>query len=146
MSAHLVTQLVVAAAAIAAGCIDARTGRIPNALTTALAVAAFALAAWQGAVAAAGWGALVTGGPLWLLHALTRGRGIGLGDVKLAVGIGAALGVAGGVIAFGAAFVGGAVYALSLLVRRRARRGEPIPFGPFIAAGTLATVLFGVNP
>jgi leader peptidase (prepilin peptidase)/N-methyltransferase len=40
-----------------------------------------------------------------------------------------------------AGFLLAAVYGLGLLVSRRATRGQRIPFGPFMVAGTLLALL-----
>lgn len=120
---------------------DARTGIIPDYVTRSTAVAALTLAALNGAVAAAAVGACAVGGALLALHLVSRGRGLGLGDVKLGVAIGAGLGPLAGALAVGAAFVLGAAYAIALLATRRAQRGDAIAFGPFLAAGTLAVTL-----
>ena len=121
----------------AAALADLRTGYIPDAVTRTTALVALAFAAAAGAAPAACGGAWAVGGTLLGLHLMTRGRGIGLGDVKLGSAIGAGLGAPAGLVALGAAFVAGATYAAWLLIVRRARRGDEIRFGPFLAAGTL---------
>ena len=135
-----VAMAAAGAGTLAAACVDARTGRIPNLLSRGTAVVAFACAAIGGEADASARGAAIAGAALFALYLMTRGAGIGLGDVKLAVAIGAGLGAAAGVAALGAAFVAGGAYAAGLLAAGRARRGDAIPFGPFLAAGTLATL------
>jgi leader peptidase (prepilin peptidase)/N-methyltransferase len=125
---------------LAAG-IDARTGLIPDCITRATVLAALALAAVDGVALAAAGGACAVGSALLTIHLVSRGRGLGLGDVKLGVAIGAGLGPLAGTVAVGAAFALGATYAIVLLATRRARRGDTIAFGPFLAAGTLAVAL-----
>jgi leader peptidase (prepilin peptidase)/N-methyltransferase len=93
--------------------------------------------------AALGWGpALLSalgaavGGALLLatLVVVTRG-GIGTGDIILAAGLGANLGVAGLVLALWLCFViGGLAGALYLAVGAGGRK-TPIPYGPFLALG-----------
>lgn len=81
-----------------------------------------------------------------LALALISPRGMGLGDVKLAAFLGLGLGFLGWdhlVLGLFAAFLLGGVVALALLaVGRRGRRDE-IPFGPWLAAGSLVAVLAG---
>ena len=72
---------------------------------------------------------------------LFRREGMGLGDVKLAGAIGAMLGPALAVVIFGLAIVAGAVLGVLLRVVRLRRRMEYLPFGPFLAAAALATLL-----
>jgi leader peptidase (prepilin peptidase)/N-methyltransferase len=133
---------------LVAAVVDARTGLIPDALTRTTAFAALGCAVANGVAPLACGGAYAVGGALLALHILTRGRGLGLGDVKLGTAIGAGFGPATGLVALGAAFVLGGVYASWLLLTRRARRGDAIRFGPFLAAGALAAVLIprGVLP
>jgi leader peptidase (prepilin peptidase) / N-methyltransferase len=134
------TLVTLAGTLFAAG-IDARTGLLPDSVTRTTACAALALAAADGAALAAASGACVVGGALLALHLGSRGRGLGLGDVKLGVAIGTGLGPPAGALALGAAFVLGATYALALLATGRAQRGDAIAFGPFLAAGSFAAAL-----
>jgi leader peptidase (prepilin peptidase)/N-methyltransferase len=69
---------------------------------------------------------------------------IGLGDVKLSGVLGLYLGWLGSaawVMGVFGMFVVGGVYAVGLLVTRRATRKTAIPFGPFMLAGALVAVL-----
>jgi leader peptidase (prepilin peptidase)/N-methyltransferase len=132
---------MAATAATVAGIADARSGAIFDPLTAALLVTAVGIRAAQGSVLVAAGGALACGGSLLLLHLVTRGSGLGRGDVKFGFALGAALGPASAVAALGAAFAGGAAYGLWLLARGRARRRTAIAFGPFLAAGTFAALL-----
>ncbi len=70
--------------------------------------------------------------------ALFRKEAMGFGDVKLMGMVGAFIGWQGALLAFLAACVFGAVVGIALLVRRR---DTHIPFGPYLAAGTLAVML-----
>jgi leader peptidase (prepilin peptidase)/N-methyltransferase len=135
----LAPALAVTASAACALC-DARTGRIPNSITYPALVLFMLLAVWRHDVAAALAGAAAGGGALLLLHLATRGRGLGLGDVKLGACIGAGLGAGAALVAIGAAFITGACGGIILLALRRARRGDRIAFGPYLAFGAfLAT-------
>ena len=135
------SALVALIGTLVAAVVDARTGLIPDLLTRTTAVAALACAFANGVAPLACGGAYAVGGALLALHLLTRGRGLGLGDVKLGTAIGAGFGPAAGLIALGAAFVLGGAYASWLLLTRRAQRGDAVRFGPFLAAGTLAAAL-----
>ncbi len=80
-----------------------------------------------------------------VLYVASR-RGIGLGDVRLAAMCGVFLGwlgyrvaAVGMLLSFAVAGVAGVV----LLTTGRAGRKSRIPFGPFLAAGTLTAVCYG---
>lgn len=70
-----------------------------------------------------------------------RREGMGLGDVKLAGAIGAMLGPGLALLSFGLAITAGAVLGVALLALRVRRRMEYLPFGPFLAAAALITLL-----
>lgn len=98
---------------------------------------------------------LVTGAALFSFFALlwfvSRGRWMGFGDAKLALGIGFWLGWPLGISAALFAFWGGAIAGLALLAfcRRKRNVGAPItlksqiPFGPFLSGGAIASFLVG---
>ena len=136
--------LAALAGALAAAVADARTGLIPDAITRSAALTALGCALANGTAPIACGGAYAVGGSLLALHLLTRGRGLGLGDVKLGTAIGAGFGPSAGGFALGAAFVLGGAYASWLLLTRRARRGDALRFGPFLAAGTVAAAFHPV--
>jgi prepilin signal peptidase PulO-like enzyme (type II secretory pathway) len=129
---------IAIAGSSAAAIVDARTGLIPDRLSGCAAGGTLVVAGLTGTLAPAAAGAAAVAGSLLLLFVATRGRGLGFGDVKLGVTIGAGCGAATGMLALGAAFVCGALYAVALLVSGRARPQDAIPFAPFLAAGTLA--------
>lgn len=76
-----------------------------------------------------------------LLIVITRGKGMGGGDVKLALLMGLILGFPQIITALYLAFITGAVISLILLAIKRKRFGQTIPFGPFLAASTLVVLL-----
>ena len=80
----------------------------------------------------------------YLLLFLIRPSGMGLGDVKLAASVGAALGWQGWgqvVAATFLAFTAAALYALGLVLFRRATRATQFPLGPFMVLSALAVIL-----
>jgi leader peptidase (prepilin peptidase)/N-methyltransferase len=133
--------LAAVCGATIAAAIDARTGYIPDRVTCATALLALAFAAVAGEAETALRGGAALGIAMGVLYAITRGRGLGLGDVKLAAAIGLGFGPGAGMLAVGAAFVLGGAYAVWLLVTRRARRGDAVRFGPFLAAGAFAAAI-----
>ncbi len=82
-------------------------------------------------------GALVGGVLFGAVYLFSGGRGLGLGDVKLAVCLGLFLGLANGIAAFAASFVIGAVLALPILALSRRGRKDVLPFGPFLVLAAL---------
>lgn len=63
--------------------------------------------------------------------------GMGLGDAKLAVGLGLLLGFPGIIVGLYLAFVFGSVLSLLLIAGKRKKLGNSIPFGPFMIGGAL---------
>jgi len=134
--------ITVSGVLVAAVC-DIQTGLIFTPVACAIGATAFGAALIDGTGLASAAGAITVGGALFGLHAMTLGRGIGLGDVRLGCAVGAGLGTAPGFVALGWAFALGGVYGSFLLALRRARRDTEIRFAPFIAAGTLAALIQG---
>ncbi|WP_051179939.1 prepilin peptidase [Selenomonas ruminantium] len=89
-------------------------------------------------------GALLGSGLLGGLRYLSHG-GLGLGDVKLAVPLGAWLGWEDLLLCLLLAAVMGLIYGGWLYLRHRLQRQTPLPFGPFLAWGALAAFGWG-NP
>jgi leader peptidase (prepilin peptidase)/N-methyltransferase len=69
--------------------------------------------------------------------------GMGGGDIKLAGVVGLLVGYPGVFFAVWLAAVGGGLVAATLLLLRKKSRKDPIPFGPFLAAGAAAVLLAG---
>lgn len=83
-------------------------------------------------------------GGLLLLVIVASGGGMGGGDVKLGAMLGAFLGWKAGLFALLVAVVLGGIVAAALLVSGRKGRKDPIPFGPFLAAGGAVALLLGI--
>lgn len=136
--------LVVAGVLLAA--VDLAVHRLPDPLTLGAlppVLALLALASWREgrwpAMEWAGWGALVS---LLVLLVLALG-GLGLGDVKLGILLGTALGWFGlpvVLVGLAAGFVLGGLWAVALLVSRRASRGSHLAYGPWLLTGALLAV------
>ncbi|WP_175990871.1 A24 family peptidase [Bacillus sp. Marseille-Q1617] len=80
---------------------------------------------------------------LLLLIAIISKGGMGGGDIKLYGVIGLAVGMKVTILSFMIATFLGAVIGLTALAFKLIEKGKPIPFGPFIAAGTILAYLFG---
>lgn len=79
---------------------------------------------------------------LYFIYKITKGRGMGFGDVKLALSIGLFLGFPHIIIAFYLAFLTGALIALILLLLGKIQLKKPIPFGPFLVWALIAVYLW----
>lgn len=69
---------------------------------------------------------------LLTLYLITRGRGMGLGDVKLAIALGTWLGLEKGIVWLMYSFIIGGIVASILLLLKRAKLKTKIAFGPFL--------------
>ncbi|MGW1282722.1 prepilin peptidase [Streptomyces sp. NPDC002586] len=149
---ELAVWLLLVPAGVLLAVIDFRVQRLPDPLTLPLAAAALALLGlaallpehaghWLTAL----YGALALGAGYFVLF-LINPAGMGFGDVKLAVGMGAVLGWYGWATVLLGTFAGfllGAVYGGALVVVRRAGRKTAIAFGPFLIAGAFLGLLAG---
>jgi len=80
---------------------------------------------------------------LLLIHLLTRGRGMGLGDVKYALFAGTFLGWPRSVSWLFLSFLTGAGVGVILILLGKAKLGKHIAFGPFLAFSLILAYLFG---
>jgi leader peptidase (prepilin peptidase) / N-methyltransferase len=143
---------------LALALIDLDTMTLPNPLTQSglvVGLAFQAIVGWSNAGLTGAIQGLITGiigavVGIWLLHGITivgsvvfQKEAMGAGDAKLAALMGAWLGwqnllVAGFLACVVGAFGGGGAIALGWLDRR-----QPMPFGPFLALGTVIAVFYG---
>lgn len=79
---------------------------------------------------------------LYFLYLITQKKGMGLGDVKLAVFMGLFLGK-NVILAFYIAFVVGALTAIILMVFGKVDKKTAVPFGPFLILGSLVSWFWG---
>jgi leader peptidase (prepilin peptidase)/N-methyltransferase len=152
MDARVPALLYLGALGVVLGAIDIRTRRLPFALTvpampvTAALLVLLALGdgrfpIMRASVSAVAWLAF-----FWSLRAMTRGSGMGLGDVVLAPTLGLALGWLGwpaSLVGLASGFGLATVAAVLMVVTGRAGRGSSLPFGPFMLAGSWLGVMAG---
>jgi leader peptidase (prepilin peptidase) / N-methyltransferase len=103
---------------------------------------------WIVSLAAAGLGALAGGGSLWLVGEVwKRLRGVeamGLGDVKMMLGVGAFIGWRLSFLTiFFAAFTGAIVGIVFIAMQKDRTMQARIPFGIFLGIGAIVCLLFG---
>lgn len=80
---------------------------------------------------------------LLFLNLLTKGRGMGLGDVKLALPLGFFLGFPLGVLWIFISFLTGAILGVILILVGKTKFGKQVPFGPFLIFSFWLVFLFG---
>lgn len=103
--------------------------------------------AWLANGQTALWGAGLGGGGFWLLRlgyrALRGGEGLGLGDVKLMLLIGALTGPQGLPLTLLLAGITALLAALIHMARTGQGHQAPIPFGPFLSLACMVHLLWG---
>jgi leader peptidase (prepilin peptidase)/N-methyltransferase len=80
---------------------------------------------------------------LLLIHLITKGKGMGLGDVKFAVLGGMIVGLKLSLIWLFLAFLTGAVIGIILIIGKKADLKSKIAFGPFLVITIPMTLIFG---
>lgn len=83
------------------------------------------------------------GGFFLALILITKGKGMGGGDVKLGGFIGLVLGFPSGLLAIILAFLTGAIAAIFLIISGKKSFGQSLPFGPFLVLGSLISLFWG---
>lgn len=79
----------------------------------------------------------------YTLIVLTKGRGMGGGDVKLGLVIGLFNGFPNGIIAVFLAFLLGSIVSLGLMLVSKKGLKDVIPFGPFLILGSMLSLIYG---
>jgi leader peptidase (prepilin peptidase)/N-methyltransferase len=103
---------------------------------------------WIASIAAAATGALLGGGSLWLIGEIWKlARGVdamGLGDVKMMLGVGTLLGWKLTLLAIFLAAFSGALIGIAVIARQKDKNFQAqIPFGIFLGIGSITALLFG---
>jgi len=94
---------------------------------------------WLQALLAAGIGAVLFGG----IIGFTRGRGMGLGDLKLVIPIGLLVGWPDIVLVLALSFIIGAFVSVFLMLFGGKSFKDGIPFGPFLAVSVFVMMFYG---
>lgn len=148
----LVAFLYLAAVSIALALIDLDTRRLPDVLVLpayivlAVLLSAASLLSGDPLQLAFAFGSMAALYLFYLALALAYRGGMGRGDIKLAGVLGLSLGWLGlDHLAVGvfAPFLLGGLFALALLIARRAGRKSKIPFGPWMLLGAWVGILVG---
>jgi leader peptidase (prepilin peptidase)/N-methyltransferase len=139
--AVMACALLVSGLLAALSVIDLATRRLPNVLVAALFVVGLVhplvrITNWRMMLTGAAFGAVMFG----LLGLLGRGA-LGAGDVKLAIAIGAVLGLPAAIWGLVLGILAGGLGAILLLVTRSATRKDKMAYGPYLAAGAWVTYM-----
>jgi leader peptidase (prepilin peptidase)/N-methyltransferase len=152
MRAAIPAYCILMSVLIAQTWIDLKTKRLPREITyTGIVLGAIALTIaavvideperiWMMAL-----GAVIALAAMWLIYAASRG-GMGDGDVRLAPLLGMYLGwLNPGIVLPGLffGFLAGAVVGVVMMALDRAGRRTAVPFGPFLALGTVVAIFVG---
>ncbi len=140
---------VFASSMVALAMIDAEHFILPDRITLpgiAVGLAVQSLVGWtslRSALlgAAAGAGVILFMNGLWWL--LRRVQGFGLGDVKMLAMIGAVLGLSGMVLTLFIGTLVGSLTGLALVARGEIGMRSKLPFGFFLALGSIASIYLG---
>lgn len=86
---------------------------------------------------------IAIGGFFLSLIIITRGKGMGGGDVRLGLFLGIMLGFPEGVFALILSFLTGALFSVGLIATGKKSFKQAIPFGPFLVLGGLLMLFWG---
>lgn len=89
--------------------------------------------------------ALVLGLFFYLLIVVTRGRGMGGGDLKLGVFLGLAFGFPYAPVVLMLSFLLGSVFGVGLILIGKKKFGQTLPFGPFMSLAGLIVIFWGTD-
>lgn len=119
---------------------------IPDSMQVSLLILSLVLHLAQGESLSAFINYLLSGlaimSPVLFLFLITRGRGMGFGDVKLASIFGFLLGLTGGLMVLYISFLAGGVIGAVLLFTRRKGMKSTIAFGPYLVLGIVIVLFF----
>jgi len=139
---RLIDLLIITSLLLILAYVDLRVHRLPNLFLVGIFIWAFVRSVWLGDpdLLLAGLGAL-EGGLFFLLIAIIGRGAMGMGDVKLAAGIGALLGHP---LVWAGLLLGillGGLSALVLLALRRIGRKDYMAYGPYLVLGAWLILL-----
>jgi leader peptidase (prepilin peptidase)/N-methyltransferase len=143
---------VLMAGLVALSWVDLRTKRLPREITYWTAIVGVPLLCVAALVEHEPrrmltmlLGAAISLAVMWLIYVVSRG-GMGDGDVRLAPLLGAYLGWLNPGLALVGLFFGfltGAIVGVVMLVASQGDRKTAVPFGPFLALGTVLAIFVG---
>ena len=150
--AKSIRYLVLIAALFLIAWIDRRTRRIPNKILKILLMirTGLFLLEWMmfprlglSLLISVMLGALLGGGMFLLAHFISRG-GVGMGDVKLVAAVGIYMGGGSIMACVFLSVMASSVYSIIMLICKKIKLKEEIPFAPFAFIGTVLTMALGM--
>lgn len=144
LSVHAFAYALLVTALLIVSFIDLEHLIIPDAVTLPGMVVGAAIALLPSSIGFANAiaGACLGGG-IFLLIAFAYPAGMGIGDVKLIAMIGAFVGWQAVLVVIILSAFCGAASGLTLILLGRKGRRDPVPFGPFLAIGSVTAMLWG---
>lgn len=123
---------------------DIANGHIYDLPVVMMAVAGLLFRLWGGASAVVdgALGAVVGWGLIYAVSVLSRG-GMGTGDATLMLGTGAMLGWQLTLLALYCGVIAGGMFAITMLLMKKMGTRDEVPLAPFLASGSLFSVLAG---
>ncbi len=140
--------LLAAMALLLLSLIDLRLYIIPDQINLFLALLGVGILVDKGISSSAIWqghllGFFVGAAFFGLIILITKGKGMGMGDLKLVAALGFLFGWPKILLIIIAAFVLGSISSVFLLLSKRKTMKDGIPFGPFLAVAAMVVLLFG---
>jgi len=89
--------------------------------------------------------ALIAGGFFLFIILISKGKWLGMGDLKIGILIGLFFGLPYMLIVFFLAFLSGAFVSLILLILKKKTLKSEIPFGPFLSGATFLVLFIGAG-
>lgn len=86
---------------------------------------------------------LIAGAFFLTIILISKGKWMGMGDVKLAVFMGLVLGWPDILVALFLAFLGGAFVSVILIISKKKTLKSEVPFGPFLVGATIVAIFWG---
>jgi len=144
----LLAGLVLSFVLLTVAVIDIRHRIIPDVLSLGLMGAGLLVSPWSSSLGISVWervggslvGAAAAFGVMFVLawggEKVFKKEALGGGDIKLMAAVGAFLGWRGAFVALFLGSLAGTVAAVAGMATVRLRRGDYVPFGPFLALGS----------
>lgn len=144
LSFQAVVPFILGCVLLAISVIDWRTMEIPDGLTGFLIIPAIMSVFLfpDTSILSRILGAVVLSVPMYVLNMFVKDS-FGGGDIKLIFVCGFILGLGQTVLAGFTALITGAVYAVFLIARKKAGKGDHFAFGPFLAFGIITSFFIG---